>query len=404
MNHLEISQIVFGLVLEGKKSPQSVLADDFSEPYSQAIDYMQKNPGWTNEDIIRIVSISFMQDAIHAAKSLNGLGESTDWGSLLKNISENNKLADTLEKYARKLKKGDEIDILHLSGAIQSRVLKQSSGLTRGSEISNEYKPFIKCGYKPLDLILNGIPADGPIVVYGVTGIGKSHFATNLISRFLHQHPDKKGAVYTLEMSAEHWKWRATKMYRHLSDVMDRLYISGSVRDVEELVAEISAHAMDIVVIDDLDGLARENSAAEFERIYKKVKEICRFLKIPVIVLAQPNRMAKLSGKFPGRYDIAWSGAAEDSAALLIALHRGDELDISSEGGEPLFPVFSEPHEYLIIWKSRDGWPGDYEEGGQFGPGAIILKPSNQGLWEGDIVGDRVLWRPGAAKRVGKKK
>ena len=87
-----------------------------------------------------------------------------------------------------------------------------------------------------------------------------------------------------------------------------------------------------------------ENSAAEFERVYKKIKEICRLMKIPVIVLAQPNRNAKYSGKWLGHYDIAWSGAAEDSAAMLVALQRANELDMDYEDGAiPLYSLSRRP-------------------------------------------------------------
>jgi hypothetical protein len=220
-------------------------------------------------------------------------------------------------------------------------------------------------------------------------------------------------------MGAEHWKWRETQMYPYLNDVKDRLFVSSSVRNIEELVAEVSAKQFGIVGIDDLDGLAKENSAAEFERLYKKIKEICRFLKIPVYVLAQPNRNAKLSNKFIGRYDVAWSGAAENSAALLVALQRANELDMDyDDENPPPFTLFSDDHEYMIFYKSRDGWPGDYPDRyprGQYGPGAIILEKGKH-LWEGKPLGMRVdertgeilsvgtLWREGSKKKMAKKK
>ena len=91
---------------------------------------------------------------------------------------------------------------------------------------------------------------------------------------------------------------------------------------VEEVVAEVSALGVDAVGLDDMDNLVKSSDASEYENVYRRVKEMCRFLKIPVFVLAQPNRVAKqsTSERFLGRYDIAWSGSAENSAALQIAL------------------------------------------------------------------------------------
>jgi len=411
MNHLEASQIVFGLILQRKKSPQAVLWDSFAEPFNDAVKFCQENPDWSKEDLVKIIAPSFMQESEYAIKALNGMGDSTDWLAILKDFSEDNKLGETLERAAKSLKKGKPVDYLVLSGHLQSRIMKQSNGLTLGKDVDcTNYNPFMESGYEPFDNIIGGIPSDGPIIAYGLTGVGKSHWAANLISKFLHKHKDKTGAVYTLEMSAEHWKWRETAMYPELNDVMDRLYISGSVKNIEELIAEVSTRQSSIVVIDDIDGLAIENSAAEFERLYKKLKEICRFLKIPAVALAQPNRAAKLSNKFLQRYDIAWSGAAEDSSALLVALQRANELDLDEENSP--FPLYEDDHEYLICWKSRDGWPADYPEKftkGQRGPGAIILRPSDRGLWNGDIIGANngsvgTLWRPyGVRKLVTKK-
>ena len=416
MNHLEVSQINFGLILSNRRTPQSYIADDFEYPFSDAVKYCQEHEDWSKEDLVKILAPTFIQDAEHAIVSLNGMGDSTDWAAILRDYAEDARLGEVLERSGKNLKKGKQVDYLTLSGHIQSRILKQSTGLTKLEDIDCEnYQPFIKSGYHPIDSILGGIPADGPIVVYGLTGVGKSHWLANIMSKFLHEHKDKTGAIYTLEMGAEHWKWRETKMYKHLLEVNDRLHVSGSVGDIEQLVAEIATKNLSVVGIDDLDGLARENSAAEFERLYKKVKEVCRFMKIPVFVLAQPNRAAKLRGGFLGRYDVAWSGAAENSAAMLIALQRTNSLDLGDEDEVHMFETFDENHEYMIVWKSRDGWPGDYAEGGQVGPGAIILNQSKR-LWEGEPIGEKwnddyskllkpgTLWTPYSVKRMKKGK
>lgn len=184
-------------------------------------------------------------------------------------------------------------------------------------------------------------------------------------------------------------------MYKSMTEILDRLYVSGSVKDIEQLVGEVTTKRVDYVVIDDMDNLVKEQSASEYERVYNRVKQISRFLKIPVFVLGQPNRVAKLSGKFLGRYDIAWSGAAENSAALQIALQRANALDMEDD----TFATFDEEKWYMIFWKSRDGWPL------QEGPGAIIMDKSNQ-MWRGSPVNGKMkLWTVGSSRRtIGKKK
>lgn len=183
-------------------------------------------------------------------------------------------------------------------------------------------------------------------------------------------------------------------MYPSLKKVEDRLHVSSVVSKVEEIVSEVMSGKFDLVGIDDIDNMVTQNSAEEYERIYRALKGICRFMKIPVIALAQPNRTAKLSGKFLGPYDIAWSGSAENSAALLVALQKANSLDMEDDA----FPTFDDDHFYQICWKSRDGWPK------QVGPGAIITQKSKQ-LWRGKPYMDRYqLWTPYASKGGIKKK
>ena len=76
------------------------------------------------------------------------------------------------------------------------------------------------------------------------------------------------------------------------------------------------------------------------------------------------------------------------------------------EDGSSPFPLYPENHEYLILYKSRDGWPADYPERypdlkDVRGPGAIILKPSDT-LWEGEPIGK--LWQPYPVRTIGKKR
>jgi len=228
-----------------------------------------------------------------------------------------------------------------------------------------------------------------------------------MMDYLLHEYKDKTGGIYTLEMGAEHYLWRELNMFPSLKDVLDRLYVSGSVRDIEEFVAEVTAKRLDFVVLDDMDNVVKSSDASEYERVYRRIKEICRFLKIPVFVLCQPNREAKHAiergERFLGRYDIAWSGGAENSAALQIGLQRvSSSLDMESttfptEEGEELY--------YEIFWKSRDGWPSDYSPTGQTGPGAIVRTKSKQ-AWRGSPYSNVYkLWQPNSGgKKIGKRK
>lgn len=408
MDWHELSEVCYGLIQEGRHPATIYRPEYFDSPFDQAVKILMQK-GATKEDVAKVISSSYMTDAADAVHKFNGLGEyqNFDWNKELIKAYEGVKLSKRLEKAAKGLKNNEPVDLLPVYGDLQSIVAGGASGLSLAKDVDyNHYKPFQKSGNPVIDKILGGFPSDGPIIVYGVTGVGKSHWLASTMDYLLHQYPNKKGAIYTLEMSAEHYLWRETNMYPTLKEVMDRLYVSGSVRNIEELVAEISAMGVDYVGLDDMDNIVKSSDAAEYENVYRRVKEVCRFLKIPFFVLCQPNREAKraieVGDRFLGRYDVAWSGSAENSAALQIALQKANSLDMNSD----MFPTDDDTLFYEIMWKSRDGWPSDYSPTGQEGPGAIVTKQGKQ-AWRGEVyAGKYKLWSPGSSSRnsIGKKK
>jgi len=225
-----------------------------------------------------------------------------------------------------------------------------------------------------------------------------------LTNGFLHQYKDKRAAIFTLEMNEIHWMSRTMKLFPTFKDVLPRLSVSGQARDIEDVVAQITMGQFDFAVLDDMDNMVKASEASEYERIYRRVKEVCRFRGIPFVVLGQPNRASKIAldggERFLGRYDVAWSGAAENSAALQVALQTANGLDMKSEE----FPTTDNDMDYVIFWKSRDGWPGDADSTKPIGPGAIVMKHSAN--WHGEPYGGRwKLWTVNSGGRaIGKKR
>lgn len=402
----ELSELNFGLVLENRVPPTMYKSSWFSEPYSQGIDILLK-PGATREDVAKVISSSYLNDAHDCVKRMNGLGETEnfDWAKSLRVAFENKQRGAKLKKIAKKLEDNDDVDMLPIYSELGAAINNESFGLRTASEVDYKiYKPFKPCGYAPIDNTLGGIPSDGPIIIYGLTGVGKSKFATAIINGLLHKYPNETAAVYTLEMNEQHWLWRTMNLFPDMKEVLPRLKVSGSVKDIEEVVAQVSSSKVDYVVLDDMDNMVKSSDASEYERIYRRVKEMCRFLSIPVFVLGQPNRSAKIAvdagERFLGRYDVAWSGSAENSAALQIALQTTNGLDMKSEE----FPTSDDPLDYLIFWKSRDGWPGDYDPTKAVGPGAVVMNHSPN--WNGKpYSGKWKLWPVASGgKKIGKGK
>lgn len=411
----ELSEVNFGLVLENRLPASIYKPDWFCEPYRQGIEILMQH-GATKEDVAKVISSSYISDAHNAVHKWNGIGEQEnfDWPKSLHDAYDSIQLGIVLEKMGKKLKKNEKVDILPLYSELGAAISGQSFGLRPASEIDyKNYKSFMPSGYEPIDKTLGGIPTDGPIIVYGATGVGKSKFASAMTNGFLHQYPEKKAAIFTLEMNDVHWMARTMKLFPTFRDVLPRLYVSGQARDIEDVVAQITIGQFDFAVLDDMDNMVKSSEASEYERIYRRVKEVCRFCGIPFVVLGQPNRAAKfditphmgkdgklIGGRFLGKYDVAWSGAAENSAALLIALQTANSLDLSDE----TFPTSDEDLDYIIFWKSRDGWPGDQDETKPLGPGAIVMEHSAN--WHGKPYGNRWrLWTQNSGgKSLGKNK
>ncbi len=397
MNHRDLSEVVFGLIMENRLPVETVRSSYFDAPYDKGIEILAKK-GASREDVAKSLSSSYISDAHDAVHKWNGIGdkENFNWIQALMESYHNLERGKRFIKIGKKLQENEPVDLLPVYSDLGSAIAGHSMGLRPLSDIDiSHYTPFMESGDPVHDAILGNFPNDGPVVAYGKTGIGKSFWLASKVDYFLHKHPGKTAAIYTLEMGEEHWKHRNLGMYPSLNDVKDRLHVSGVVSTIEQIVSEVMSRKFDFVGIDDIDNLVQQNSAEEYERIYRKVKEICRFMKIPVIVLAQPNRVAKLSGKFLGHYDIAWSGAAENSAALLIALQKANSMDMDDQ----MFITEDNDMFYQICWKSRDGYPV------QVGPGAMITLPSKQ-LWRGKPYANvNKLWTPYATgSSIGKKR
>lgn len=407
MNWRELSEVCYGLVQEGRHPAGLYSPEKFVTPYNDAIRILLEK-GSTKEDVAKAFhNQNFMTDAADAVHKFNGLGEyeNFDWGKALDDAYFNAEIGKKFQKIGKRLENNDEVDLLPVYADLTSAIAKESTGLRIASEIDYKaYNPFKKCGYAPIDKTLGGLPTDGPIIIYGLTGVGKSKLGTALINGLLHQYPTETAAIYTLEMPDDHWMWRSVNLFPSLKDVLDRLYVSSSVRDIEELVAQITTKRVNYVLLDDMDNLVKSSDASEYERIYRRVKEICRFMHIPVFVLCQPNRAAKFSvengERFLGRYDVAWSGAAENSAALQIAVMTANDTDMLAE----TFPTDSEDLDYLIFWKSRDGWPSDRDPNAMKGPGAVIMEHSSNWLGK-PYAGKWKIWSPqSGGTKIGKSK
>lgn len=378
MSRHKLSTVVFGLIWTDKLPPTAVPSAWLTNPYDKAVEWLQR-PNIKKEDISMVLDGTYLAEAFGAVQHMNGASEGIEWVKMLSRVWHREQTGKKLRHVADGLVMNEDVDVIEAYTEL-SEIINgdKETGLVQASTIDySHYKPFMLSGCPYIDEIVGGIPTDGPIITYGPTGVGKSHWAASMVDYYLAQWANKNAAIYTLEMNAQHYLDREIHMYPRLKNNLSRLMVSSTVRTPEEMMAEVMTHNLDLVVLDDMDNMVTESSAAQYEHVYRIVKTIVRLKGIPFIVLAQPNRGGKMAGKFLTLYDVAWSGAAENSAALFIALQDVASTDYG--WNDPTYPVTESRHFYMQFLKSRDGWPK------QHGPGAIILEPSNT-MWRGELL------------------
>lgn len=393
----DLSETVLGLVAEGLISPQVIDPNWFAQPYDRGAKEMCKT-GAAKEDLAKVLPSDVLNTMHNKVAHMNGAGAMYDWVDMLHRAYNSFRLGDRLERAAYALKKNAPTDLAPIHQHLSEYLTHGMTGIRTAAEIDyHKYEPFQDSGIDYIDRIIGGWPTDGPIVVFGDTGVGKSFFGAKMLIEYLLHHQHKTGAVYSFEMSEEHWMSRTYKMFPTIEKVRSRLYVSGSVDKPNDLVPEVMTHNFDFIVVDDMDNMFEgEANPGKYEASFKVIKRIARLKKIPVVALSQAKQRGEgQMGRFLGKYDAAWSAANERSAALLIALQNAGTLDRNWKGDDT-YPIEDEAMQYLIFLKSRDDWPK------QRGPGAIILKmdmdTANQyksRIWSGELYkGESRLWQP----------
>lgn len=392
----DISETVLGLAAEGIIPPIALDPVKLAPPYDKGAKQLKKEGG-AKEDLVSVMDADMLSTMHNKVSRMNGASTMYDWLAMLDTAYRRYVLGDLWEKTAWRLKQNQAIDLQAPYIQTAAFLERGTAGIRPAAQIDfKAYHPFMKSGNEYIDNIFGGLPTDGPIVVFGDTGTGKSHYASGLVADFLNQYRDRTAAIYSFEMSEEHHLARTAAMYPEITRHLDRLYVSGSIDKSEQIVAECATHRFDFIVIDDMDNMVDgEATSGKYEGAYKIIKRMARLQKIPVMVLAQPNRSAKTSGRFLRRWDISWTGAGENSAALLIGLQNASRMDRGWTESNPSYPMEDTPLQYQLFLKSRD------EPEGFGGLGAIItrMERGSDGkhlhrIWRGPLYMDAPkLWR-----------
>ena len=78
MNHTELSEVNFGLILSERCLPSLYKPEWFSAPYDKGVEILMK-PGSSKEDVARVLSSAYINDAHDSVRNWNGVGEEVEF-------------------------------------------------------------------------------------------------------------------------------------------------------------------------------------------------------------------------------------------------------------------------------------------------------------------------------------
>jgi len=251
----------------------------------------------------------------------------------------------------------------------------------------------ITTGFKQLDRITGGLQPGGMYIVAARPSVGKSAFMGKMVLQAaLAGH---KVAIISLEMTDNQISARLAsltteidywRIYRHrLEDERQSktfyqkinemaglpIVISDStgvnIDDIKAKVARLKAQGkIDILYIDylqllDSDGQNKNgNREQEVSRISRGVKLLAKDHSIPVVVLAQLNRLSEQGGdKKPKLHNLRESGSLEQDADGVMFIHRDfmSGIKADQDGNS------TDSQADIIIAKWRDGEVTEYKIG-----------------------------------------
>lgn len=373
----DCSEIVCGKVIKGEYSINAVRPDIFFPPYNDIIKAIKA--GTTEiEDLIEIIGLSPIQAALDSIKDINGLGEA-NWVRLLERTYASYTAGQHLEKFGRRLQKGDDVDWSTLEQYKQRALEGIGGDFVPLSKVEAKELPFIPTGWDALDNHLGGIPEVGLILVGGEPGSGKTTFMGKLAPKFAIAHPGKKIAIFSIEMILSELKMRFQEVGDIPQEVQDRILLNDYPVSADELINKAATiDNLGLICVDFLDMMIRENSEAEYSKTYLTLANGAKRLHVPLVVIVQ---LVKYGGGIPKKKHLRYTRMAEAFPAMILMLYDPSVAWNSDENSKEdvELPIVS-GRAYIIAWKMRGGFRKHLDEA----PGAIQLSFRGDCGWGGD--------------------
>lgn len=366
----DITEIVCGLVINGKIQANSVDTRYLMAPYDNIIETIKANKGNVKtEKLIEVVGLMPVQAAIQACDAINGL--QADWLELLKGAYVRQEVGSFMEKTGRKLMQGKDVDVSKIV-EMTNRIMTNTGSLIRMSEIQTTKKRFVLTGWDAIDYHLGGIPT-GLVTVAAPPKTGKTSFMLKLCMSFAKKQVNKNVVIFTIEMDNNELVCRCQDLDPEFPvEAQARIHLCEDILDVKEIANKAATvENVGLICIDFADLMIDgEADPGKMETIYRTLAILAKQLKVPVVLLAQLS--GSYQGGIPRPMHIRWTRLAEAMSHMLLMLYAPSR-DYFAEKDKKLVPVPG--MSYICAWLSRGGFKKHP------GPGAIMLPWTGRGGW-----------------------
>lgn len=362
---LEHSEITFGLILSGKVSLTAVRPEQFHVPYNDGVKLLKD--GIAKEDIVSAIGLDAYQTAVEAATTING-ASSLSWAEMLEKSSIYYDAGTRLEKFSKKLQKGEDIDwsqITYIANKAQTNI---SSGLVPMNEVEGKEVPFIPTGWEVFDEHIGGFPEVGLVIIGGNPGAGKTYSMTKFAAGFVREHTNKRVALFELEQESCEIRDRINKTETLTEEQLSRIVITDEPLGLEQILSKCAViENLGVILIDYVDYLVRgETTEPVMSGIYRTSVLGSKQLRCPVVLYAQ---LSGYEDGIPKPRHIRWTRLAHGLTWMLCMVYNPatDEHNFSSNEDEhlPATPNTA----YMIVWKVKGGFRKHLEDS----PGAIAI-------------------------------
>ena len=378
MNWSDSSEIVLGLILDHRLSVNAVRPELFIEPYNKVIKILQKEPETSIEDLIITTGLSPIQGAFDQVHRMNGLGE-RDWVKILEQSMLMYDVGVKMGKLGQRMMQGDNVDLIPIRGLLVDIEQDNVQDFVRMSDITVENVPFILTGWKIFDKHMGGFPEAGMVILGGLPGSGKTTAVGRFAGSFVHEHRNKKVALFSLEMQATEIIPRIRNMMisaqTSLSeDEMNRIVVCDKPLNVSEIIGRAcKIDDLGLVIVDFIDwAIEGEVTEAAMTLAYNQFAKAAKSLHIPFLIVAQFNDLKGM----PKPRNIRWTRMAWALCWMMLMIYDPSINWSNDSEDEKELPVV-EGRAYILCWKSRGGFrihPDD-------SPGAIQIPFSGKSGW-----------------------